>query len=74
MNAVAQTVKKYRKKKGLSLRDVAKLSKVSYQTVFSVEHGDGSDEAAVKVMKALGVSMRERMELMQAALRKLVAA
>ncbi len=73
-NIVAHVVKKKRKEKGLSLRDVAKLSHVSYQTVFSVEHGDGSDEAAMKVLMVLGVSLKERMRLLMASMRKLAAA
>lgn len=74
MSTVAHIVKQKRKEKKLSLREVAKKAGVSYQTVFSIEHGDGSQDAAMKVMKALGVSVKERLALIMSLVRRQLAA
>lgn len=71
---IADAVRKQRETKELSLREVAALAGVSYNTVFAVERGKASDSAAVKVMKALGIGAKQRLALMMSSVRRLAAA
>lgn len=74
MNAeVARIVRRKRREQKLSLRALADKSKVSYQTVFSVEQGKGSQAASMKVLAALGLPAKDRMTLLVNSMKKMLA-
>ena len=57
---VAAMVKKERAAKGVSLRELAEGTGLSHQQILRVERGICSLESALLVLKALGVSRKER--------------
>ena len=52
---IAAMVKKERAAKGISLRELAKKTKLSHQQILRVERGICSVESALAVLKALDV-------------------
>ena len=45
-----------RERKGLTMREVAEIAGVSYQTVFNAEHGRVKLSTVQKISRALGLS------------------
>lgn len=74
MKTVGEVVSAERKAKGLTLRELAAKVKLSYQTIARVEQGRGGFDANNRVLKALGVGVMARKQLLEAAVMKMLAA
>lgn len=62
---LAQNIKKYRKKKGLSQDKLAKLADVTHTTLVKIESGANDNptiKTLTKIAKALNVSINELIE------------
>ena len=71
---ISKVVADKRKAQGLTLRQLASKVGLSYQTIARVEQGRGGIDANNRVLRALGVGINARRQLLEAAVAKMLAA
>lgn len=62
MSVLSREIVKRRKRMGLSLREVAKRTKLSYQAILNTERGVAKLETAARIAHALGMSKRSAVD------------
>ena len=64
-SVIAENIKKYRKKKGITQDKLSKIADITYNTIIKIESGANTNptvDTISKIAKALGVRMENLLE------------